>query len=87
MSALEGAAVHALLIGRVLLVRSYLYTVERAVVLVAAVILTVVYSTLDTMIGIIVFEHIFHLNSFYRSPDSFIIRRINMGIHIFASKK
>ena len=55
--ALERTAVYALLVGRVLLMRSYLYAVERAEVLVAAVMLAVVYRALDTMIGIIVIKH------------------------------
>lgn len=41
--------------------RSYLYTVERAIILVAAVVLAVLDAAVDTMVCLIVVEHLFHL--------------------------
>ena len=60
--ALKGAAVDALLVGRVLLMRSDLDTVERAVVLVTAVILAVLNAAMDTMVHLCFVQHHFHLN-------------------------
>ena len=59
--ALEGAAIDTLLVGRILLVRSDLDAVERAVVLVTAVILAVLDAAMDTMVFLCVVKHHFHL--------------------------
>ena len=59
--ALEGAAVHTALVGRILLMRSYLNAVKRAVVFVAAVVFAVFDAAVDTMVCLIVVEHLFHL--------------------------
>jgi hypothetical protein len=61
MLTFKGAAVDALLIGRVLLVRSDLDAVERAVVLVAAVILAVLDAAMDATVLLCVVKHHFHL--------------------------
>lgn len=56
--ALERTAVYAALVGRIFLVRSNLNTVERAVILVAAVELAVLDAAMDTMIDMIFAKHI-----------------------------
>ena len=57
--ALEGAAVDTFFTGGILLMRSNLDAIERAVILFAAVILAVVHGTADTVVRIIVLKHIF----------------------------
>lgn len=61
MLTFKGAAVDALLVSRVLLMRSDLNAVERAVVLVAAVILAVLNTAMDTMVHLCVIKHHVHL--------------------------
>ena len=60
--ALEGAAIDTLLVGRILLVRSDLNAVERAVVLVTAVILAVLDTAMDTTVLLCFVKHRFHLS-------------------------
>ena len=61
MLTFKGAAVDALLIGRILLVGSHLDAVERAVVLVAAVILAVLDAAMDTTVLLCFVKHHVHL--------------------------
>ena len=79
--ALKGAAVDALLVGRVLLMRSDPDTVERAVVLVTAVILAVLDAAMDTMVHLCFVQHHFHLNIICRRSDTIIIGKSRRAMH------
>ena len=74
MLAREAAAVHAFFIGRILLMGRDLDTVERAEILVAAVMLTVAYRTADTMIRVVIFKHTFHLKDICRCRHNYSLQ-------------
>ena len=81
MLTFKGAAVDALLVGRILLVGSHLDAVERAVVLVTAVILAVLDAAMDTMVHLCFVQHHFHLNIICRRSDTIIIGKSRRAIH------
>ena len=52
--AIKGAAVDTALVGRVLLVRSHLNAVERAVILFAVMVSAIRYGAVDRTVGMVV---------------------------------
>ena len=59
-------AVHAFFIGGILLMRGDVDAVERAEVLIAAVVLAVTHRTADTMVRVLILKNSYHLKQICR---------------------
>lgn len=82
--AFKGTAVHAALVGRVLLMRSDIDALERAIILLAVVILAVFDAAMDTVIHVIFVKH--HFTSLLTvgrqlSSDKNSIRKFTVVMH------